>query len=340
MKKILPVGHPLVMTYKNYGIPLAIMANAPESRIWIINRFLQLYTRSEINNDYHWLQFYLIHDSLTDNYSHNPWLKIQKFDLSWLTDDQSAAAFIRARIDDGCYIELNGDQYYLSHTFAYEKRHRFSNLLIHGYDHEEQVYHVLDFTFTTTRQFQSMTIPYSNLVLHIEGMPTKPLKIIQLCEDAAAELNVSLIHQLLGDYLHSRSTPARLEMLPKSNDKAVYGLGVYAKFEEYLHALIAHTSYASILPFQLLYEHKRCVKELVHYLHQTNRFQNRAAGDNMTKDAESLLNTTLAFRNAKLKFLRRQDKAIFNEMLNMIPQMKERDKQLCEAILSELRQET
>src|SRR5690606_13337260 len=126
--------------------PFAIMANAPESRTWILNRFLQLYTRNEISDDYHWLQFYLIHDSLTDNLTPNPWLEIHTIDPAWFTKECTAAAFIRARIDDGQYVEVNSDQYYLSHTYAYAKRHRFSNMLIHGYDDAEQVYHVLDFT--------------------------------------------------------------------------------------------------------------------------------------------------------------------------------------------------
>jgi len=339
VKKVLPIGQPLIMSYKNYCIPFAIMANVPESRSWILNRFLQLYTRSEIKDDYHWLQFYLIHDCLTDDYTPNPWLEIHMTDPAWFTKD-SATTFIRTRIDEGRYVEVNCDQYYLSHTHAYAQRHRYSNLLIHGFDDKEQVYHVLDFTFTTTRQFQSMTIPYSSLILHIDDVPTRPLKVIKLREDAHTELHISLIHQLLSDYLHSHNTSTRLAMLPHTYEQAVFGLEVYTKFEEYIQALIAHQSYINILPFQILFDHKKCVYELVQLLHQANHFTNPSAGNQLVKDAESLMRTALAFRNTKLKFLRKQDKSIFGDMLNMIPEMKERDKLLCDAILSALRLDT
>lgn len=340
MKKVLPVGQPVVWTYKNYAIPLSIMANAPESRIWALNRFLQLYTRRDISEDYHWLQFYLIHDSMTDNYSHNPWLSIQTFDSAWIAGHQSVHSFIQARINQNQYVELNGDQYYLPHTYAYAKQHRFSNLLIHGYDDEEQAYHILDFTYTTTRQFQSLRIPYSDLILHIEGKPTKPLKIIQLNTDMHAEFNLELVRQLLDDYLHARSTPSRFMMLPQPFEHATFGTGVYAKLEEYIQALIAHTSYANVLPFHILYEHKKCVKELVEYLNQENMFRNASTADTILQEAASLWNKSQVFRNYKLKFLRNPDKALFHKMLDMLPDMKERDQLLCEAILSELRQET
>lgn len=129
----LPVCTPIIETYNIYGTVFSIISDIEEIWPWVYTNFIQIrYVRE-------WDAFFFDNHHLI--FDHCPWMEHYRFPRYSIAKMASLKDFIKEAIDEGSYVYLYLDYYYMPLSKAYKQRHYMHEIMVYGYDlNNNQVY--------------------------------------------------------------------------------------------------------------------------------------------------------------------------------------------------------
>lgn len=260
---------------------------------WLYSNYIQIvgYVHSDIKKlDFYWLpgkDWNRYIRSLFLDYNLESQESIQNYGISYLE-------FVKKNLNFGRYIELWLNQYYVKGRPEYRKTDHFHQNLIYGYDDEEGEFYVMGFD-RGKPVFQ--TISYHDFQNPRNFSEQYPLWILYILnpDSAGYELNIPYLVRMLQEYMDGvDSSQSTVQMVRQ--ERTTYGMKVYDDFMSPEGILgIMKDQRAS----QLLYEHKRCMRDRVKYL--VHRGMLPEWTEDQMKQMEDIYQTSQNLRNLTVK---------------------------------------
>jgi hypothetical protein len=338
--KILPVGTPVFSSYKSFAHYLSIMGNKKQSTLWVINHFLQLYTKYDKKDNVHFLDFnigvYNLHF-----HPNNPWLNIESIETLRILRLMKLKDLIIDCLEDNRYIYMNCDPFYFPHSYSYQTNHRSSQILIFGYDLEKQIFHFADYSYRTNNKYEKFSLPMSTIVEAATNNKldeTQRIRMIKLM-DLDYSFDFDLAGQLLKDHLHSNNThrfhAATQGIYASTREHAVYGMDIYNELDDFLlHMKEEPASLNMVLPFSILWEHKLGLDLLIKYLIEIGRIT--ADTDQLLQCSTQLCDKTFAVRNALVKLSISNNYSKLSSIRESLQMVRALEQQLIEKLIPHL----
>lgn len=336
MENRLPIYLPSINSYKHHALKLAIIDGNSDFRPWILSNFIQLYTPYNIKDnplcDPHWLDFFLVSGADKE------WLKIDNVSLATLKN-LDLINYIKFQIDNGSYLYLYYDVFFIKHSKSYGQSHFPSNLLVYGYDDTKKVFYVYDYEYSNPNfgKLGRVTVEYKDLVRSIKHLKVGPFtwaensQIYSPLVDST-QINIQLIELLLNDYLNSYPTYQRYYS-DSFFENSLFGIGTYQILHYYCTQLKnGFIAKINILPFCILYEHKKMLHSLSKYLINNNHLDVELI-ESLRENEHKALN----IRNLLIKMTMSNDTTLVNLIKNSLLSLEENEKIYIPRLILQLR---
>ena len=141
MKKSLPIQvSPPIHGYPRHGYRLSIMSLHDAYIPWFFCNYIQLFAVDLLHESKHNIRFNFYFQG---PYA-PPWLSIYTIPRRLIAKVYNQIVpFIRDQIDEGFYVQLMADEYFLPHTPFYEKIHNPHAIMVFGYDDDTETLETL-----------------------------------------------------------------------------------------------------------------------------------------------------------------------------------------------------
>lgn len=333
--KILPVAKPFIYGYKHHAIPLSLFALDEKSMPWIYSNYIQLYV-SRFIEEAHWLDFYVL-DRF--HYGRNPCFNFDTLDRSILLQQDDPVSFIIKCIEMNKYVYIWVDHFYIPYTQSFNRNHDVSNLMIHGVNKKENYFMVTDYSYSTKLQYESLQLSFSDFINaftsnEVEWRWGSKLNIFHLIQNPQFDFNINLVTQLLEDYLLGQNHSEKCTLIQVPWRPVAYGTHVYRYLYQYLDLLLENTTGKNILPFHLLWEHKRLMCSLIKYLELHNYINNSQGLSNRYMKVEEL---ALTLRNIFLKLIATNDNNNINKISIKLKEIESIEHDILSVVLEQLK---
>lgn len=286
---ILPVNPPLITSFTGYAHGLSILVQDETVLPWIFNQFVQI--RGFKKDESTHLFF-----NQPDLPLMCPWIETKKVDSAEI--ETSIIEFIFEQLQQGFYINVTVDHFFLQPSSTYQNNHFPHDILIYGYDEEAQVFYSADF-FTSKYSFE--TLPFDDLVQAYQGVRDFSLEhynrdlvfLYRYNQPSNISFDSDGYIEQVADYLHSRSSYNWFE----GNDyfdSTTVGLQNYEFLCDMVNSRILEGNSWDIRPFHLLYDHKQMLLIRMKYLISNGIFPDDPA---IISECELLKNKTGLLRN-------------------------------------------
>ncbi|MGZ4110972.1 MAG: hypothetical protein ACXVP5_00825 [Tumebacillaceae bacterium] len=295
--KQLPIGEPLLRGYQFYAYPLAILAPHQEALPWIHSNFLQLCFYKDFRSGFPVPFAPYLYD-----YAANPWLKVQRIQRETLDVFQtSITTLLIESIQRGWYAYFNVNEFYIPRREAYQQQDHLHDILVFGYDEEQQTFDVLgfcnDMSFAaTTVSFAEMEEAYRTAVRF--DYLNKEICLYQFNESGRYAFDVRLVANLLEEYLLGRNTSEHAYMFGEVYDRA-NGMDAYPYLQDFLRAALDGDVFPDIRYMHILWEHKKCVLALIRFLEREGMLDPELGFSTAYLEVEQIV---LTFRNAMHRY--------------------------------------
>ncbi|WP_238917667.1 hypothetical protein [Clostridium sp. YIM B02555] len=331
-KRVLPVTYPIITTYTNHAHMLAVLGNNKKALEWIISNYILIYC----NKDYakgQWGDMYFQAPYRVRPYDQCEWLVSDKISVKYILDDsESIVNKVIKWIDEGRYIDIMLDYYYISNSIYYNKESFGHDMLIYGYDLLKKVFYCSDFLFTESNKYTFSTISFDdmeNAFAHsIDDKKRTYLNdqiyVFYCCEDCEFEFDEHNIINSLQFYAESKA-PEYWRLYNVINQKEnMYGLDVYNAVIYYLDNIVNEWCYTKI--FYLLYDHKHLMISRLNYLAELKTTYEKYYRDLCARyiEFEMVLKNVTLFM---VKYNFSKDKNILNEVKSILKELKCQEKE-------------
>lgn len=332
MKKELPVNIPPMKCWQFSAYPLAIIMNEESSWDWIFSNFIQVSAHENFITHPVPFGFYEF------DYAYNPWLSVRRLSRDIFPIFRTNIVdFVTGSLDRDYYVYLNLDEYYVPNRPPYGKTNRSHDVLVHGYDAEQETFSLLGYDERLI--FRKTTIPFTAFEKaygNLERIPNtcNQIYLYQLKRDGSYSLNISLIVEGLEDYLFARDTARKYSLLAEPEHDFVFGVDTYRILDEYLkHLARSPDNYIDIRYMHLLWEHKHCMAKRVQYLTERGLLPHGAALSGRFRDIERL--SELA-RNNLIKYYRSRHPDSLRTVSDLLVKIRDTERQPLEELLGSL----
>lgn len=178
---------------------------------------------------------------------------------------------VKRTINDGKYITVHMDEFYISRKESFERLHLVRENLVYGYDDKRKIFNV--FGFGKREKTEAFEISYDEMVLsfekgrlfHFNGAGylklegCYPVTIISISNNEIFELTEEYLYSRLKEFLYPNKKVAI------NGEVQIYGFDVYGWILEELEGKTDRET-VDYRTFHLLYEHKkniyRCLRKL------------------------------------------------------------------------------
>lgn len=273
-KKVLPIEIDTESnTYLFYSTRLAIIQTESQLKEWLYKSFINI--KAYINEMNY--NFFFFEEKLEDMLE---FTRLTYQDVGVSTD---ILDFIKENILQGKYINIHLDEFYLSQKDYGDELHYVHESMIYGFDeHKKRLY---AYGFTKRQKVTSFYISYDELYLAYEKA-----KLFLFCGAEYLENDYpwpvvlcKLRNSVDQDYFTVEDFNAEIKnyLYPKENeivqgDIHIYGKNVYRYIYEQLTKESSEGT-VDFRTFQLLYEHKVCVKNRMNYLFEKYEMMSQAS---------------------------------------------------------------
>lgn len=343
MQKKLPIHvQPALYSYLHHAYPLSVMPEHPNYLHWLHSHYIQLSADPEFFNhlDEHiFVNYY--QPMHTHHYNELLHLKILTTDLlDRMKTGMELVHFFKQSIDQGEYVYLFLDEYYLPGKAMYQQHHFAHDTLLYGYDEDKQVFHTLGFNQNyeygpTEIGFDSFLESY-RMADRSHEYYTKEIVLYRLNKDRTYTFDIQLVMDSLEDYVLSRNSSERYRAIAAPN-KHAFGIQVYGEFIKYLQLLKSNSEiYRNIIPIHLLWEHKKMMVDRFAYMKQQGYF---SLSDQLTQKVQEIEREAFQIRKLfyKYAFFLKEDTSLLEGTMQRIDALAVKESQVLEQALYELR---
>lgn len=263
--RLLPIETDVIAdTYLFLSIKLAILQADEECAAALDQYFLDIKANYSAN---YW-HFYDFEEELMTM------LDIKGIDYKEI-ESNAICTLIKETINQGTYITVHLDEYYISRKESYDARHLVRENLIYGYDDENRVFNV--FGFGKREQTEAFSVSYDEMVLAFEKgrlfyfSGAEYLKMDSCYPVTLVNIACKETFRLTGTFFISK---LKAFLNPRENrvttdDIQVYGSNVYQWILEELEGKTDRET-VDYKTFHLLYEHKKNVHRCIQKLKESN----------------------------------------------------------------------
>ncbi|MCL2864487.1 MAG: hypothetical protein FWE25_02985 [Lachnospiraceae bacterium] len=295
MKKLEIIKNPSSNCYQYMAFPLMILEQHSKSFEWIYENFVQTYfdlRHLKVRVPY----YYYIFD-----YTISPFLHVHKVNRTFLEFNKlNIIEFIKNSVNNGYYIYLNLDEFYVPNRFSYAKNNFLHDCLIYGYDLSRREIYL--YGFSTSNHLDSTVITFEEFKMAYENIELNEERYIHInlykYKDLGEyRLNLEILVQQLIDYVEGVNISKNFIMLKNEPIERVYGMKFYQHIDKYL--LVCENSKVKydIRIFHFIYEHKQMMKNRIKYLLETSRIIDMTLLENW----EDITAKALILRNVVMK---------------------------------------
>lgn len=328
----MPLAQPVITGYHYRAIPLSIIGTHDACFPWVLENFIQLRCYKSVVDQHGMLDFV----DLDMLHFPTPWLDIQRIDRAlfdrYLPDFKQ---FLTDCIQDGYYVHVYVDEFFVPNRSPFGKEHIPHDLLISGYDDEAAEFDVAGFdeqglykqTKITYQQLQEATSKDSPL-LSVQN----PLLLVRIKAADYPGFNVAKIVTWLTAYLHAEDYAGHYTTVAL-RDPFVYGLEVYEALCNYLQSGLDQYIELETRPFQMLLERSQLMQHRLMYLQECNYLPNAQQFIQAYKEFEKNAQAT---RNVLIKYQITGLEQLVQKMQNQLLTMQAKEREIIEEILRRL----
>ncbi|AIQ56962.1 hypothetical protein [Paenibacillus borealis] len=340
-RKVLPIKKPLVKCYLYDACPLSILANTEDYLEWFYSNYIQLFCSKNILEDgYLFLEFYGKNQAFT-----SPWLQNQHLSgYALVKTQQDIIKFIIDNIDLGYYFYGHLDDFYVPFRMGYRTFHYLHDLMIYGYDEEENVFLVMaydknalfghfEISFDTFKQ--GFSLDYSMTT-------NKPywydwVYLFKFNNHGQYNFDLKLVEELLHDYLFGINTSEkhRASSNPWPNENKAFGMEVYQYLKMYFMHLLNRKIEFDIRITSILVEHKRSMLGRIKYIHEKGYLQGLEPLYERYVEVEK---TFITFQGLMIKYRVTGKRACIDKIINSLDDIAQKEKMILSELLKKIEQ--
>ena len=283
---VLPFVNSPVTAFSHQATLLSILFAYEQCKEWICNNYIQLFSLKNLYGDRSGTVdfFYSDYsDFRSYEYSANPWIKFFEFPLkAFWSYDVKLEEFIYKYLQQGFYIQLEIDEYYISKYDNFKKNHYVHWLYIYGIDIDEQQFFCLDnfknMIFSAEKisyqeLYQGFLARYERVLSKNDIGPTVVMfKVMNTCEhkedNIIYELDIDRIRRLLNSFIGNYKRYNAYE----SSNYYVYGVEVYNALQRYISATILDNEVIDLRGFCSLEDHKKLMLWRLKFIEEKKKF--------------------------------------------------------------------
>jgi hypothetical protein len=272
-KKKLPIRYPMITTYTQHAHLLSILTNYEQTLPWIFSNYIQVYANK--HNERKWVDFYFPFPYELRPSDTCKWIKSQKISRDFIGKKwDSIIDFIIDFINSDNYVHLMINCFYIPHYIEYRERDYIHDILVYGYDRNEESLYVADF-FSQTQKYSFQKVSFADFtqafLTHDLAKNRDYLKrliyIYQFdsqCDYQYHTLNIINSFKL---YLSSNVLEYWDIYNQENREQIIFGMDVFEILRIYLdNKMIKDETNIDIRPFYMLYDHKKIMTLRIQYL--------------------------------------------------------------------------
>ena len=308
-EKKLPIAEPLISAYPEVGQVFSIIDyDDPKSLKWMFSNFVQLYVHHKRRMTYveslplHYTAGHkvptLFHYCISKNIIEKKY--------------ENLLDFIVESINDGYYVSMMLDRFYLSNSEDYESVHKYHNTLFYGYDMERRIFYGQDNQgkyINKEYSFEDVEFAYYQ-GYKCEDCGNNAAGSIMLAErvtNVLYQFNLKYLINELEFYLNSYGSEIcenynmvhhYRAQLPRVEVR-YFNLGVYDYFKEMMQNP-ENVGGIDVIACYVFYEHKAFMEKRVEFLKEKGYL---SAETQLCEEAAVIEENAQIFLNAVLKYL-------------------------------------
>nr|WP_302596542.1 hypothetical protein [uncultured Cellulosilyticum sp.] len=315
-RRILDIKYPKITAYPHHAHIMAIIGEDEHKLSWFYNSYIQL----QINkNGYNKMDFCVGYNINPILYN-CPWITCHGISRTLLKKGwNSIIEFLIDSINDGYYIYIGVDEYYIPSYDSFNKQHSVHDMLVYGYDLSKEKFYIAD--FFKERKYNFALCDFKEMEkAHVQTDQSDSFNGVMLIKPKDYTYNYSFciytVKKLIKDYIECKNSNLRTIMLNtnsvyKDEYLYAYGLEVYKVLKTSLYTL----TIKDIRPFYVLYEHKKIMKFLIKYLND-NGYLSKA--DKFYSIYEDLVCKTKILVNTMIKYFLTKSECIANHAIEIL----------------------
>lgn len=322
----LPVCIPQVYGFLHHAHKLSIILKDDTYLPWFYSSYLQLYTAE--HSDEFKLDFY----SFDGKYPRHPGINTNWFERELFVGlGQTLLPFIIGCINNGRYVEILMDEYYISCKPAYKDWHFPHQSLIYGYNEERGMLQVMG--FSRTGDYGKIEISFSEVEEAFYKSSVAGIGFFECgthldYSNTNPELNLTIIKTYIEDFLNSTNS-----FLTYTPEGAAYGFETYSvlcdrfKEEESLRD--------DIRPIHIILEHKKCMVNRLQYLHEKGQL---AEANTLLEGYGGLVKEINQLKLMQIKYYFTRDRKLIDRVTEGLLGIIKNEEELLETLLKKLDQ--
>jgi len=269
-KKTLETSSPFLTCYMHHSCLLSITQHKEGFHDWFHSNYFQLRCQRDLLK-YKFTDYFNFYNY---DFAIYPWPNANVEKLSRAAFDKQnldIIDFIVSMVDLDYYLYFFVDEYYLPIHSNHNQQHFTHDILIHGYDFENETIDVC--TFNQEQLFGNYQVSFDSIrTSFVEAHPRadydKYLYFISSKANSDYKYDIANVKALIDDYLHSRDTSVRNSMHKNPEVQMAFGLDVYDVLLDYCSLFREDKIFYDIRPFHVLWEHKKCMIANIQYIEQ------------------------------------------------------------------------
>ncbi|MBC1512029.1 hypothetical protein [Listeria booriae] len=330
---ILPINeNPIINCYDFEAFPYNIVSLDPSYEGWIVSNYLTLVMQRKYAEKPVPFGFFL------PDYTTIPGVKTVKLNRDFVSRvilDIDLLAMITNSIDEGYYIYLNLDEYFIPNRKAYRAYNNSHDVLVNGYDDVKKEIFLYGYTKNIVEQSR---ISYEEFILAYKSIDNIENNCQQIdlfkVENSTFVFDKNYIIYILKSYLQGKDLSQNMITIFSPED-LVFGLDCYELILSYYkeaknnHFLKDFHRYK--IPQKIL-EHKKIIMNLVQYLYDKKYTDNTTLllkANKLIEEAVILKNMTIKFSLSgrdsdlnscmnRIELIRRAEIIIFQELIQTL----------------------
>ena len=261
----LPVNEDVTTrAYQFYAFPVSIIeAHDPAKTSWTLTNFIHLAYDRRPGTPVP-MCFYIF------DYAANPHLETMRTDAELMHDlvGSRLSEFAARQLAQGWYLYLNIDEHHIPHRYAYGRKRRSHDLLVHGFDAEAGTVDILGYDENPV--FRSVTIPAAALDRAFAehrglGSGCRQFVMYRYLPESTFAFDRDFVAAEIRTYLRSENPTAALRALREPWDR-VYGLSVWDCFADEITAARAGEREYDNRSARVLFEHSSLMLDRIRLL--------------------------------------------------------------------------
>lgn len=336
-RKELPINESPLIAYMEEAYPLSVALTDPSRWEWVYSNYIQLIYQNPDLFEEQPLKFYKL--SLNSGFVWDADCPVLIYDrisrdmISFF--DSDIIRLICFAIDNEKYPILYLDEYYLSYRDQYRRVHYIHENLFFGYDEEKEILKGLAYVSDEEGySFKTFCVPFSEVReayedLNYNGEMRNKVILLSHERERLYGFNMQAVIVGLREYINAYPSEKRYAELSTTNlgEDYKYGIGIYEPFIEYIQR---RKNASSIIPFQLLVEHKSLMCSRYRYMVE-NRYI--CPDEEVESALKKLERDALILKMLYLKYQANGDERMLEKVVDRIRSLKFNEQEVLQNFL-------